>query len=120
MAYGKCTMCGCTDDDCRQCIESSGEPCFWVDNEHQICSRCYIEACERDLDPDQMEKVKAELEVIRSATTRSYKHTFTFELKLSTQADKQLRDFLKSLPEESKAKIKDTWQENGQDKNEKL
>jgi len=33
-----CRICGCTDDDCRQCIEASGEPCHWV--EADLCSRC--------------------------------------------------------------------------------
>ena len=33
-----CSVCGCTDDDCSQCIEKTGKPCFWVaDN---LCSAC--------------------------------------------------------------------------------
>jgi hypothetical protein len=33
-----CSVCGCTDYDCRQCIEKSGEPCYWfADN---LCSVC--------------------------------------------------------------------------------
>lgn len=34
----KCRVCGCTDDDCRQCIEAQGFPCEWV--EEDLCSRC--------------------------------------------------------------------------------
>lgn len=34
----KCRVCGCTEDDCSQCIEASGEPCTWV--EYDLCSRC--------------------------------------------------------------------------------
>jgi hypothetical protein len=34
----RCRVCGCTDDDCRQCIEALGYPCFWV--EKDLCSRC--------------------------------------------------------------------------------
>lgn len=34
----KCRICGCTDDDCRQCIEKTGEPCFWI--EPDLCSAC--------------------------------------------------------------------------------
>jgi hypothetical protein len=34
----KCRVCGCTDDDCRQCIEKTGEPCHWV--EEDLCSAC--------------------------------------------------------------------------------
>ena len=26
----KCRICGCTDEDCSQCIEKTGEPCTWV------------------------------------------------------------------------------------------
>lgn len=33
-----CRVCGCTDDDCRQCIEKTGEPCYWV--EPDLCSAC--------------------------------------------------------------------------------
>ena len=34
----KCRVCGCTDDDCRQCIEKTGEPCCWI--EKDLCSAC--------------------------------------------------------------------------------
>jgi ParB/RepB/Spo0J family partition protein len=37
---GVCGVCGCTDDDCRQCIEATGHPCHWVDIDRTICSRC--------------------------------------------------------------------------------
>lgn len=33
-----CHQCGCTDDDCRQCIEKTGEPCHWVSD--NLCSAC--------------------------------------------------------------------------------
>lgn len=34
----KCRVCGCTDNDCRKCIEKTGGPCYWVD--HDLCSAC--------------------------------------------------------------------------------
>lgn len=34
----KCRECGCTDNDCSQCIAATGEPCHWV--EPDLCSRC--------------------------------------------------------------------------------
>jgi hypothetical protein len=34
----RCRICGCTDDDCHQCIEKTGEPCYWV--EFDLCSAC--------------------------------------------------------------------------------
>jgi hypothetical protein len=33
-----CRVCGCTDDDCRGCIERTGEACHWV--EPDLCSAC--------------------------------------------------------------------------------
>ncbi len=33
-----CRICGCTDDDCSQCIEKTGVPCHWV--EKDLCSAC--------------------------------------------------------------------------------
>ena len=35
---GKCRVCGCTDNDCRKCIEETGERCYWV--EEDLCSVC--------------------------------------------------------------------------------
>lgn len=39
----ECRVCGCTDMDCRECIEDLGHPCQWV--EPDLCSRCrdYLE-----------------------------------------------------------------------------
>ena len=34
----KCRICGCTDEDCSQCIEKTGRPCSWV--EPGLCSAC--------------------------------------------------------------------------------
>jgi hypothetical protein len=33
-----CRVCGCTDDDCHQCIKKTGQPCHWV--EFDLCSAC--------------------------------------------------------------------------------
>ena len=33
-----CRICGCTDDDCSQCVEKTGEPCSWVSP--GLCSAC--------------------------------------------------------------------------------
>jgi hypothetical protein len=34
----KCRDCGCTDQDCRQCIIKTGAPCYWVESD--LCSAC--------------------------------------------------------------------------------
>jgi ParB family transcriptional regulator, chromosome partitioning protein len=36
-----CRVCGCTEDDCRQCVEKTGEPCHWVEDD--LCSACVEE-----------------------------------------------------------------------------
>lgn len=33
-----CRVCGCTDQDCRQCIQKTGSPCYWVGAD--LCSAC--------------------------------------------------------------------------------
>lgn len=33
-----CRVCGCTQNDCRQCIEKTGSPCHWVEDD--LCSAC--------------------------------------------------------------------------------
>lgn len=33
-----CLKCGCTDYDCRHCIEKTGRPCHWVAKD--LCSAC--------------------------------------------------------------------------------
>ena len=33
-----CRVCGCTDADCSQCVEKTGQPCSWV--EEDLCSAC--------------------------------------------------------------------------------
>jgi len=34
----QCRVCGCTDDDCSNCIEETGERCYWVEDD--LCSAC--------------------------------------------------------------------------------
>ena len=34
-----CIKCGCTDDNCNQCVEAQGHPCYWV--KPGKCSRCF-------------------------------------------------------------------------------
>ena len=37
----RCKVCGCTDDNCSGCVERTGMPCFWV--EEDLCSACVEE-----------------------------------------------------------------------------
>jgi hypothetical protein len=34
----QCRVCGCTDDDCTECIRRTGRPCVWVAG--NLCSAC--------------------------------------------------------------------------------
>lgn len=51
-----CRTCGCTEDDCRQCIEKTGSPCHWI--EQDLCSACLPET--EDL-LDDLEKLNDEI-----------------------------------------------------------
>jgi hypothetical protein len=33
-----CRKCGCTENNCTQCVERTGKPCSWVD--WDLCSAC--------------------------------------------------------------------------------
>lgn len=35
-----CRACGCTEDDCRACVDATGQPCGWADADHTLCTRC--------------------------------------------------------------------------------
>lgn len=37
---GECKICKCTDTDCNQCVEKTGGPCFWIDENQDVCSAC--------------------------------------------------------------------------------
>ena len=37
---GVCVICGCTEDKCQQCIERTGEPCSWANEERRLCTAC--------------------------------------------------------------------------------
>ncbi len=39
MSTQTCKYCGCTNIDCTQCIQRTGEPCYWAKKD--ICSACY-------------------------------------------------------------------------------
>lgn len=52
-AVRRCRKCGCTDDDCRQCIAAQGFPCSWAEDEPDLCTRCAMEeddAITRDME----------------------------------------------------------------------
>lgn len=38
MPYGKCKKCGCTDNNA--CVHPDFGSCFWMDDDHELCSHC--------------------------------------------------------------------------------
>lgn len=34
----QCAVCGCTEEDCSQCVARTGEPCYWA--QAGLCSAC--------------------------------------------------------------------------------
>ncbi len=38
VAARRCRVCGCTQHDCEQCIEKTGDACTWVSLD--LCSAC--------------------------------------------------------------------------------
>jgi hypothetical protein len=54
MTAGTCRVCGCTD--AQACtMPESGDPCWWVDESHELCS-----ACSELLDDPLLEAIIAE------------------------------------------------------------
>jgi hypothetical protein len=49
----RCRLCGCTETDCRGCIERTGAPCYWVDV--NLCSACAVPV------PDEAAAISAPL-----------------------------------------------------------
>jgi PRTRC genetic system protein E len=45
MEQQKCRICGCTEDNCQQCINLTGQPCHWV--EPDLCSACQSALAEK-------------------------------------------------------------------------
>ncbi len=43
---GVCEICGCTEKD--PCFSPGWGYCFWVDEEHSLCSHCDIPAIQQD------------------------------------------------------------------------
>lgn len=37
LQYGRCRVCGCTEEN--PCFDPEDFPCWWVDDQHTLCSR---------------------------------------------------------------------------------
>ncbi|HAY3555757.1 hypothetical protein [Elizabethkingia anophelis] len=47
----QCRECGCSDYDCSQCIERTGEACHWV--EENLCSACVVNIDIEEVDAER-------------------------------------------------------------------
>jgi len=54
-----CRACGCTEHDCRGCIERTGEPCHWIDID--LCSACAADSGVSSVPPSLRASVAAPL-----------------------------------------------------------
>lgn len=48
---GTCRVCGCTEEDCSQCVDETGESCDWATDDQDLCTRCAmkeVECAEKD------------------------------------------------------------------------
>lgn len=45
MAERRCRICRCTDLDCSKCIERTGVPYYWIEDD--LCSACFFAAARR-------------------------------------------------------------------------
>lgn len=50
----RCKKCGCTNNDCRQCIKKTGEACYWF--EEDLCSACAPKWMTKNMSPGPQEK----------------------------------------------------------------
>jgi len=67
MSQQKCRICGCTENDCRQCIEKTGKPCYWVEDD--LCSACApIQPFNKEWEKEMIKKDKKVLvKMLRNA-----------------------------------------------------
>lgn len=48
-ARGRCRVCGCTEHDCRGCVERTGRACSWASDLQDLCTAC-VDLWETPLD----------------------------------------------------------------------
>lgn len=99
-----CRVCGCTDNDCTQCIEATGVPCYWI--EPGLCSACsgkpYPAAvsCTFTFGDDPREQnMKFSLEVTGGDEEAAIKNKFNAIMEESKWEDTRLKAFVFSRAE---------------------
>ncbi len=91
----KCRKCGCTEDDCSQCIEKTGQPCHWV--EEDLCSACVEEKtapADQNIEPSENDEnllVKAPERI--QLTDAEIKHLNELENNLTSSNNNDMNFF---------------------------
>lgn len=100
-----CRICGCTDDNCRQCIEKTGAACYWI--EYDLCS-----ACENHI-PNTLVIFTKTDRVLRGNEQKITAH-MQLHFESLRQVDNQLGAFVKSLStiQSNLQTIIDNWPRN--------
>lgn len=77
MSGQKCRVCSCTQDDCSGCIERTGAPCYWIEDD--LCSACVGEV-----------KEVAVTCLFKDASGKGQKLTFEMDLIIGCDENAQL------------------------------
>lgn len=57
-----CRKCGCTEANCQQCVEKTGQPCHWVDRD--LCSACVDGEELIELPKDRLQQVYENMDLL--------------------------------------------------------
>lgn len=79
----KCIVCDCTESNCRQCIEKTGDACYWIDPDLDICSACFNE---EDLRKGEQEQRRLSV-FIDDCISSFQSHMATAKHKINTRFD---------------------------------
>ena len=81
-----CRVCGCTQDDCSQCIKKTGQPCHWVEDD--LCSACQIPKPEAILDQmaENEKQIQEGLQNLRKLISSKNNNDMNFFQQLNTAA----------------------------------
>lgn len=95
-----CVGCGCSENDCRHCIELSGHGCYW--SERYLCSVCDVIAeLKKDLQQWTNEVEINKLSPFPYSEKETAEMTTVFIAKIEAQYSKHLKDPA-SIPEFAK------------------
>lgn len=90
-----CRVCGCTEEDCSECIKRTGEPCSRV--EPDLCSACYP-IVNFNFDETSREELEAYVEELTKVIDGYVGNLRAVAIRQRAKANKQLKDMPKEPP----------------------